>query len=287
MSQPGDCHWCTRLGLPILPLRLAYVPKSRPRNTGVSEALTMTNASVATPLEAGQYLPRVITEGYVYTYDTRHGGFWRCFAATPKGLFREYIIGQPPTQTPAFTCQREGHNLDASIINIEQPKQTEQVWVGYSRVWLTRKALKQLRANDTLWTGMMTEINPSSLVAGGDVSEKVGFRASDADALNHAIPEYGFADFAQYYYAWTLNPAVNRDKVAQSLVERMQQISPQGGVVVGLNDPVGNARDAAAWRQHQGWRTGTFQKRSVRSRARRHPGTDRRRAPEYASQWSG
>ncbi|MBS64001.1 MAG: hypothetical protein CMN27_13785 [Salinisphaera sp.] len=138
--------------------------------------------------------------------------------------------------------------MDASIISIEQPSQADQVWLGYSRAWLTRKALKQLRANDILWNGMMIEVAPSSLVSGGAVPDDVGFRASDADTLNQAIPEYGFADFAQRYYAWTLNEAVNRGELAEQLVERMKQISPEGGVVVGLNDPVGNVRDAAAWR---------------------------------------
>src|SRR5690554_2836512 len=141
-TQNNGCKWCERRGLPILPLRLAYVPHG---DTSLASSLANRN-DLITPLKSGTYMLRTITAGYVYTYQKVGGeDYWRCFAATDEGLFRELALSRPPTEKPAFTCQLTGHDIDASMISIQHANEVEEAWVGYSPVWLTNKARKHLQ----------------------------------------------------------------------------------------------------------------------------------------------
>lgn len=286
MSQT-DCRWCTRAGLPILPLRIAYVPG------GVDLIPSDMTADLPTPLHAGKYMLRVITEGYVYTYDTRHGGFWRCFAATPNGLFKEYIVNNKPDSTPAFSCEREGHSLDASLINVDNADAAGEVWVGYSRVWWTKAVLNDLASSSKRRNALMTRIDAGALASGGEVPAKAGFRCTGGLPLGSAfgtlashVLEYSAtpanagpvdlpgaiakpSTFCEDLYAsGTLDAAVDRTNQGGELTARMSAICEHGGVALGLHDPVGLAADAAGWRNIKAGKLAEFEVTKADARSR-------------------
>lgn len=263
MKSKEDCKWCARKGLQILPLRIAYVPDGL---DNLPPAITNGNAAPPTPLASGKYMLRTITSGYVYTYDARHDGVWRCFAADPKGRFREYLVNQPPDQQPEFSCQIHGDNLDASLVNVEQANEATDVWVGYSPVWLTPDALRDLRNNATLWAALMVKLKPAGLVNGSAPPSNVGWRLNDVESLSNHVLEYADGELAGRLYATTLEAAVDQSGLAADLVERAKQISPLGAVAIALNDPIGQAADAAAWRNILAGKLADF--RATKAKAR-------------------
>lgn len=244
--ENNGCKWCERQGLPILPLRLAYVPQG---DTTLPSGLAG-KGNLVTPLQTGPYMLRAITTGYVYTYQKVGGeDYWRCFAATDEGLFRELALSRAPTEKPTFTCKRAGHDIDASMISIQHANEVEEAWVGYSPVWLTNKARKHLQNTPALWGAVMSRIQPSTLVQGGAVPADLGFRATDKATLATAVAEYGDVGRATQLYAnTTQSQALDRSGTTQKLVQRAIQKSPQGLVVLALNDVVGQMADVAAWR---------------------------------------
>lgn len=263
MKTKEDCRWCSRKGLQILPLRIAYVPDGL---DNLPSAMAGSNKAVPTPLVAGKYMLRVVNSGYVYTYDARNGGIWRCFAADAKGRFREYFVDQPPDQPPAFSCELQGHNLDASLINVERASEVSEMWIGYSPVWLTPTALKELRDNAALWDALMIKINPKNMVNGGAPQAKTGWRLDSAASLaTHAL-EYDDGEQAERLYAATCRSAVDRSALAGELVARAKEVSPLGAVAIALNDPIGQAADAAAWRNTLAGKLADFRATQVKAR---------------------
>src|SRR6202000_2477498 len=113
-SVQADCKFCNRSGLPLLPLRLAFVPQAAET---LPAAITR-QPRVVSGLAGGHYALRVVTEGYVYVYDERAGGVWRCFGATPTGQMREFPLDAVAPITPAFHCALKGHADVAAGINL-------------------------------------------------------------------------------------------------------------------------------------------------------------------------
>lgn len=254
---PCRGKFCGRPGLPILPLRVAYVPQAP--------------ESVATPLQAsygrdgshargvhgnfteGRPVLRVITEGYVFTYDPRRYIGWRAFAATPQGRFMEVLLAddQRPKTQPSFNCTRDGDNLEASLINVERPQEAEgKVWVGYTRVWWTKAIRKHMLSDPALRDVFMVPIDAKGLYAGEDPEADLGFRVDPQGSALHRVLEYQPAHaLAERLYANTRSP-VAQDRAAEAavLARRMHHLSPHGGIVLALPDPVGLAADTAYWR---------------------------------------
>ncbi len=247
MTDTQDCKFCNRRGLPLLPLRLAYVPGGLDNLPGPMAG----NPKLALGMSEGKYMLRVINEGYVYTYDARDTVGWRCFAATPDGRLREVVLADEgrPAQAPAFRCAMKGHALDASIASVQDPLDAREVWVGYFRTWLTKAARKNLKTDAALRGQLMMRIDPHDLVTGAPVAPADGLRISaSGDELKRHVWEYENPTQAGSRYAYTGAAVVDRAAEAQAQAARMHQISPGNAIALALADPVGVVQDISRWR---------------------------------------
>ena len=259
MSQTTeDCKFCNRLGLPLLPLRLAYVPGGEDSlPTGMAGS-----AALFTPIETGKYALRTITEGFVYSYDSRAHVGWRCFAATPDGRFKEIFVADDirPEQTPKFQCSRAGHGVSASVISVENALQASETWVGYFRTWLTKSSRKLLRDNESLRQQTMVKLNPKQLVTGGELPATDGFRVDDkGSSLAKHVAEYGNPGYAAQKYAYTWAAACDRKAETESQAQRMHQMSPGNAFALALPDDIGIVADIGKWRNFKAGELAKFE----------------------------
>ncbi len=243
-SAHPDCKFCNRIGLPLLPVRIAYVP-------GAPDSLPAAlshQARVPSGLTQGHYALRVITEGYVYLYDERAGGFWRCFGATPTGQFREFPLDAVAALTPPFQCSLAGHGDVASLVSVENASEAGTVWAGYTRTMLTKATRAKLKSNAALRGEMMVKFDAKAVVKGGAMPPDAGVRLGNAADLRHLVPEYApdaasFKAVDTLYTGGTMNAAVDRTGHADALLQRMQAISPGNTVLLALPDVVGITQD--------------------------------------------
>ena len=249
-ALPCKGKFCGRPGLPILPMRVAYVPGGKndlPNGVYADAELHYET------MRQGAYMLRAITAGYVYLWDPRRSYGWRAFAATATGQMKEVPVDDDnrPTEQPTFTCTREGHGLESALINVDAPANaTRTVWVGYSRVWWTRDIRRELSRNERWRSKIMVELDARAVWGGGHPRPDTGYRvtADGANLAAHAI-EFRDAAGAATLFNNTLSPGVTifGGKAAE-LAVKMRQMTPKGGIVLALRDPVGLLADIATWR---------------------------------------
>lgn len=258
MSETKDCKFCNRRGLPLLPLRFAYLPDGGGQlPPGMSAAKSLAGA-----LGTGQYVLRTITEGFVYSYDTRAHVGWRCFAATPDGRFREVTIADEdrPKEAPTFRCATQGHGVAASVISVEDALSGSETWVGYFRTWLTRDARKTLRDSLALRQKTMVKLDPRSLVTGGSLPVTDGFRIdANGVSLGQHVLEYGNTGVAARRFAYTWSAACDRQAELASLAHRMHQMSPGNALALALPDAIGIVGDISKWRNFKAGELAKFE----------------------------
>ncbi|CAB3708283.1 hypothetical protein AKG08_04395 [Achromobacter piechaudii] len=249
-ALPCKGKFCGRPGLPILPMRVAYVPGGKndlPNGVYADAELHYET------MRQGAYMLRAITAGYVYLWDPRRSYGWRAFAATATGQMKEVPVDDDnrPTEQPTFTCTREGHGLESALINVDAPANaTRTVWVGYSRVWWTRDIRRELSRNERWRSKIMVELDARAVWGGGHPRPDTGYRvtADGANLAEHSI-EFRDAAGAATLFNNTLSPGVTifGGKAAE-LAVKMRQMTPKGGIVLALRDPVGLLADIATWR---------------------------------------
>lgn len=266
----NDCKFCNRVGLSFLPTRIAYVP-GEPANK--PDTLPTFGHMPIAPMEDGKYVLRLINEGYVYLFDERAGGTWRCFAATPTGHFRECVLDTAPKEQPTFHCAQTGHTEVAALISIPRASETGKVWIGYSRTWLTAAARKKLKTDSALRNKLMVSIDAKQVVAGGEVPRDSGLRIKSGPELATLIGEYAatpqaFATSDQRYASNTTRPALDRHGQADALVARMQANSPNNAIILTLPDSIGIAQDINHWRNLKAGELAKYQGDAAKLRSR-------------------
>ncbi|WP_374514850.1 T6SS effector BTH_I2691 family protein [Niveibacterium sp.] len=265
-----NCKYCNRIGLPLLPLRIAYVPgESANKPATLPSAPHMPTA----PVRDGKYVLRVISEGYVYLFDERAGGVWRCFAATTSGHFQEILLDAPPNSPPTFHCGEKGHNVVASLINVTRASEAGKVWVGYSRTWWTAKVRKQLKSDAQLRGKLMVGLNAAEAVSGGSIPADAGVRVATGNELAKLVGEYAatpaaFSAVDHRYASYTTAPAIDRSGQADALITRMHANSPGNAIVLCLPDTVGVAQDINHWRNLQAGELAKYQGDAAKLRSR-------------------
>ncbi|HCQ46556.1 MAG TPA: hypothetical protein DIW53_07090, partial [Achromobacter sp.] len=249
-ALPCKGKFCGRPGLPILPMRIGYVPGGKndlPNGVYADAELHYET------MRQGAYMLRAITAGYVYVWDPRRSYGWRAFAATATGQMKEVPVDDDnrPSEQPTFTCTREGHGLESALINVEAPANASRpVWVGYSRVWWTRDIRRELTRNERWRSKIMVELDARAVWGGGHPKPDTGYRVT-ADGANLAAHSVEFRDAASAATLFnnTLSPAVSTfGGKAGAMAEKMRQMSSKGGVVLALRDPVGLLADISTWR---------------------------------------
>lgn len=249
-ALPCKGKFCGRPGLPILPMRIAYVPGGK---NDLPDGVYLDTELYYDTMRQGAYMLRAITAGYVYIWDPRRSYGWRAFAATATGQMKEVPVDDDdrPSQQPTFTCTREGHGLESALINVEAPANASRtVWVGYSRVWWTRDIRRELARDEGWRKKVMVELDAKAVWAGGYPKADTGYRVAEdgANLAKHSI-EFRDAAGAATLFSNTLSPGVTVfGGQAAALEAKMRQMTPKGGIVLALRDPVGILADISTWR---------------------------------------
>ncbi|HWL29038.1 MAG TPA: T6SS effector BTH_I2691 family protein, partial [Burkholderiaceae bacterium] len=105
----GACKTCERVGMPILPLRWAVVPK----NNAVRALGKLSNADTQLSL-------RTLRAGYLYVLLDR--SVWQAYQVSPEGCLRQFNPYQAPHGTPtplAKQCVTQGHDIRSSFIHVD------------------------------------------------------------------------------------------------------------------------------------------------------------------------
>jgi len=111
------CKACQRQGLPILPLRHALVPDTRPGR----DPATQTRTGL-----------RTLRSGYLYVLlDQR---VWHAYEVTDHGHLRRFNPYEPPPGPPpplADRCQQTDHDIPSSFLNIDT-ETYGSAWLAFS-----------------------------------------------------------------------------------------------------------------------------------------------------------
>jgi len=249
-ALPCKGKFCGRPGLPILPMRISYAPGGK---NDLPDGVYMDPELYYETMRQGAYMLRAITAGYVYIWDPRRSYGWRVFAATATGQMKEVQVDDDnrPTEQPTFTCMREGHGLESSLINVEAPANASHtVWVGYSRAWWTRDVRRDLARDERWRKKIMVELDAKAVWGGGHPKPETGYRVAEdgANLAKHSI-EFRDAAGAATLFGNTLAPAVSVfGGQSAAMATKMRQMTPKGGIVLALRDPVGVLADVSTWR---------------------------------------
>ncbi|MFK0033468.1 T6SS effector BTH_I2691 family protein [Pseudomonas monteilii] len=121
---PSDqCMACERQGLPILPLRRALVPDTRP------QGLTTVAGSLHVSAKLGV---RTLRMGYLYVLLDQQ--VWHAYEVSEQGHLRRFNPYEPSEGLPASLpekCVNENHDIPSSFLNIDTDRYGS-AWLAFS-----------------------------------------------------------------------------------------------------------------------------------------------------------
>ncbi|MFJ7007609.1 T6SS effector BTH_I2691 family protein [Pseudomonas putida] len=121
---PSDqCMACERQGLPILPLRRALVPDTRP------ECITTVAGSLHISAKMGL---RTLRMGYLYVLLDQQ--VWHAYEVSEQGHLRRFNPYEPSDGLPASLpekCVNENHDIPSSFLNIDTDRYGS-AWLAFS-----------------------------------------------------------------------------------------------------------------------------------------------------------
>jgi len=162
--QNGQCEFCERKGLPILPVRYAVcqrndrnrlvpeLPEERIReftDIGLDKAWDENGEHArtvddevrpvitdSTSSQVNKYILRQLRQGYLYLYDQDNpdGMYWYAYAITSDGKYYQFPVAQPPTlESTEFPCQDKANDaLHASLVTLPNPDKSGTLYYAFS-----------------------------------------------------------------------------------------------------------------------------------------------------------
>lgn len=211
-----ECQFCTRKGLPILPVRYAVLKadseakaldsKKVKEFTDLTLDQTLKNGSVVAKKEmtepVNKYVLRLLREGYVYLYDVEKKK-WICYEVTSDAKFYQLPEnGKCSAEKISFPqqCNREEHNPEnASLITIPEPEKSKIIYFAYSEYPWPKNHLDMIAsdAGENWRDENMQKIDINEWINNKDESKDQSF----AIKLSH------------YNEIFELNPVYNHEKV--------------------------------------------------------------------------
>jgi hypothetical protein len=278
IKEENDCKFCGRAGLPILPVRFAYVPGKIEFRKG-EITIESTQAPFVSPMPkamknarpfqaGGEYMLRTITEGYIFIWHGDSDLNWSAYDVSRNGLFKEIALedgdGAKNDTPPKFKCCTPFHQYEASLISIKDPeKKTQPIWIGYSRVWWTKNIRAKLVKDEALRKKLMTPLDAKNLAEGGAPDAKVAYRVDkEGKNISQHIQEYVFKGHEATTQIFTQTHTVPEPGITAGLDRGnlnevwtagvMYHISKEhGGIVLALRDPIGVVQDVSAGRNYR------------------------------------
>ncbi len=236
----APCNSCPAVGLPILPVRYAVVPKSQPGAllpSSCSQALLDPADQSKLQLKNSRYALRAMREGFLYLHyqdpDTQRWT-WHCYMISPSGALRQIPLSTPgPVQVTEMSCQREAHVVNSSIISINKPEKVNKVFIAYSEHFWTEKTRERLGKHGNRFI----EFSPSAWLA-----QKNQKHAFTPQQIEQSVVDYGEQASVNGLKASPFEVLKRRGQ-APSLAKRMDAILDGQGAVIAIPDPIGCTRE--------------------------------------------
>ncbi|WP_445003160.1 T6SS effector BTH_I2691 family protein [Halomonas mongoliensis] len=244
-----DCPFCTRVGLPILPVRYAVVDAHGGEwPVGLPWAMaTYANGNYPSPGHA-RYVLRLMREGYLYLYDEARQR-WQAWMITADSRLCEFPPrGRPPTaqddEHVDAPCHVAANNLSALLISLPGADQARVVHVAYSDHRWTASMLDAMAANDDgIRDRVMQPFDVEAWLANQQAPS-----ATLPPHIATYLPEFSGADMAQLFGGDCFPyPGAGARQLldAEQLIARMNWIvrdTPEWtdkGAVLAIEDPIG------------------------------------------------
>lgn len=184
-----DCKFCDKTGLLILPLRYAAIATG---SKGlVPEMPAHLDAGVKDlALDQGQYAPRLLREGYLYTLIHRKEiTYWEAYAVTEDAFLYKFRPEEPPTIKIEFTCDRSSCGIDASCIAIDKVETVDKMYWLFTPSALTTAKLNEYKAQADAFVaaGKMQTFDPKAWVRGDNPKQA---HSLTPELLGQYVPEW-------------------------------------------------------------------------------------------------
>ncbi|MCK0746815.1 T6SS effector BTH_I2691 family protein, partial [Chromohalobacter nigrandesensis] len=196
--QNGQCEFCERKGLPILPVRYAVcqrndrnrsipeLPEERIReftDIGLDKAWDENGEHArtvddevrpvitdSTSSQVNKYILRQLRQGYLYLYDQDNpdGMYWYAYAITSDGKYYQFPVAQPPTlESTEFPCQDKANDaLHASLVTLPNPDRSGTLYYAFSEHAWPIEHIRMI-GSDPAWRDRhMQKIDIQAWVAG-------------------------------------------------------------------------------------------------------------------------
>lgn len=245
----GDCSFCDRVGLPILPVRYAVVDTHQAEwSAGLPWTLARYAQTNFPLINRAQYVLRLMREGYLYLYDEARQR-WQAWMITSDSRLCEFPPrGRPPTaqedEHVESPCSVPANNLSALLLTIPDAQSAQTVYVAYSDHPWTSRMLDDMASNqDGVRARAMQPFDVASWLA-SQSSES----ATSPEDVAVFVPEFGGESLQQlcegdcFPY---LSASARQLLDAEQLVERMNWIvrnTPElvgKGAMLAIEDPIG------------------------------------------------
>lgn len=235
----NNCEFCDKKGLAVLPVRPAVAPAGAQVPKPSADLLA---GADGIPLAPASYTLRHLRPGYLYTYDEARK-WLHAYVVTEGGYFYKLDPGETAPPKLAFSCAPDKCGTVASCVTIPDVKRATKVWFGFSDVQWTPAVIE--RHKDAAYRSK----HMVCLDVQAWLSSKHHKGAADISLVEKVVAEYALTDAAGKVFGFSLTAFKSKASTAQALKDRIPAISPAGGLLFTLADPVGMASDLGALMQ--------------------------------------
>ncbi|MDU9389338.1 T6SS effector BTH_I2691 family protein [Pseudomonas sp. zfem002] len=242
----GMCATCERVGLPILPLRMACAP--RPLDT---QELPLTPGSDVRALRLRDNQPRLLRRGYLYVMLDRQ--IWQAYEVGPEGALHQFPAFQVPREEPRplnERCVRHDHDIPASFLNIDTDKYTT-AWLAIANDPWPSDVLDRYKRGGTVdGLNLDERFYKLDLKAARENPASVGIAMTENDLQIYSVLEYGQPMAGDFHSVHGFYPRNHRLRALAGHVRAMTEkhALPNGVLALVLPDPIGMVQELNAQR---------------------------------------
>ncbi|MGQ7246799.1 T6SS effector BTH_I2691 family protein [Halomonas sp. V046] len=261
----GDCPFCQKGGLPILPLRYAVTRtdsgSSAPQGPALSAPFGAGVADIALP-EGQAYTLRLARGGYLYVFNEVRGS-WSGYVVTERGFLFPYVtevkqsvlaridpnnvqegidaLLQPPANETEFSCaSNPDHHYPGRCITIPDADQADNIYLAFSDTAWTKRVWHEHATNVPIEG---TEIRRRDHMRKVSLAEWRGGSADHAAAMSELESRV-----AESHYQWS---PLSQCSVSGAAEGEIAPSSPFGHSRVDLNGLLGHTGGLMQWADEQ------------------------------------
>lgn len=189
--QNPSCPNCNKSGLAILPVRYCVVP----REVEAFVPAPLGNKVLTVPLRNHNYALRTLRQGFLYLFHEKHPSGshikWEVYAVSEAGTLWKMpsasairLVSEEPQ------CARNGHNLPASVITIEEPQHCKRVWLAFSEHIWSAETLADFERDVKLRDRRMQCLEPATWIAAGGYRHGLAVSKRNIEQILEYRPRY-------------------------------------------------------------------------------------------------